>query len=251
MKVIVVKDYAAMSREAANVIAACVKENPACRLGLATGSTPEGLYAELVGDYKAGQLDFSQVTTFNLDEYRGLDNDHEQSYHYFMKKNLFDAVNIDPVRTHVPDGANPNAAVVCARYEAAIDAAGGIDLQLLGIGHNGHIGFNEPGTEFPKLTSCVDLAESTIFANSRLFSSADEVPRQAYTMGIGTIMKAKKILVVASGAGKATVVRNAFFGPVTPFVPASVLQLHHDVTLVVDEEAASLLEGSVAGSADL
>jgi glucosamine-6-phosphate deaminase len=240
--IIKTKDYAEMSRKAADVIAQCVTNNPACRLGLATGSTPEGLYAELAKDYQSGALDFSKVLSFNLDEYRGLSHDHEQSYHYFMKKHLFDKINIDQANTHVPDGANPDAQAACDEYEAAIDAAGGIDLQLLGIGHNGHIGFNEPAAFFPKKTNCVDLTESTIVANSRLFESIDEVPRQAYTMGIGTIMKAKKILVVANGAGKAEIVRDAFFGSVTPEVPASILQFHPNVIVVVDEQAASLLE---------
>ncbi|MCL1797414.1 MAG: glucosamine-6-phosphate deaminase [Eggerthellaceae bacterium] len=241
MEIIVAKDYAEMSRKAADVIAACLKENPATRLGLATGSTPEGLYACLVKDYQAGLLDFSQASSFNLDEYRGLAHDHDQSYHYFMKKNLFDAVNIDPANTAVPDGANPDAQAACDEYEAAIEAAGGVDIQLLGMGHNGHIGFNEPADEFPKQTHCVDLTESTISANSRLFDSAEEVPRQAYTMGIGTIMKAKKILVVANGTAKAAIVRDAFTGAVTPSVPASILQFHPDVTVVLDADAASLL----------
>ncbi|MCL2826776.1 MAG: glucosamine-6-phosphate deaminase [Eggerthellaceae bacterium] len=241
MEIIVTKDYAEMSRVAANVIAQCIKETPACRIGLATGSTPEGLYADLVKFYEAGSLDFSDVLSFNLDEYRGLGHDHDQSYHFFMKAHLFDHVNIDPANTHVPDGANPDAQAACDEYEDAIEAAGGIDIQLLGIGHNGHIGFNEPASCFAKRTNCVDLTESTIQANSRLFDSADEVPRQAYTMGIGTIMKARKILVVANGTGKAAIVRDAFTGPVTPEVPASVLQFHPDVVVVVDEEAASLL----------
>jgi len=240
MEFVVAKDYADMSRQAADLIAACIKENPNCKLGLATGSTPEGLYDELVVDFETGELDFSGVTSFNLDEYRGLDHDHEQSYHYFMRKHLFDAVNIDPANTHVPDGSNPDAATACRAYEEAIRAAGGIDIQLLGIGHNGHIGFNEPAADFPKYTNCVDLTESTINANSRLFDSVEEVPLQAYTMGIGTIMKARKILVVANGSGKAAIVRDAFFGPVTPFVPASILQFHPDVTVIVDEQAAAL-----------
>lgn len=241
MRFIIAKDYEEMSRAAADVIAAQVRENPACTLGLATGSTPEGLYACLAADCAAGALDFSQVESFNLDEYRGLDGDHEQSYRYFMDKHLFDRVNIDKARTHVPDGSNPDADAACAAYETSIARAGGIDLQLLGLGHNGHIGFNEPADVFPKATNCVDLTESTIRANSRLFDSADEVPRQAYTMGIGTIMRARKILVVAAGSDKAEIVRDAFTGDVTPRVPASILQFHPDVTVIVDAEAGALL----------
>ena len=182
------------------------------------------------------------MTSFNLDEYRGLDPQHDQSYRYFMEHNLFSHVDIDPARTHVPDGACPDADAACAAYEQAIAEAGGLGLQLLGLGHNGHIGFNEPAPEFPKETHCVALTESTINANSRLFDSADDVPREAYTMGIGTIMAAKEILVVANGADKADIVRRAFFGPVTPEVPASILQFHPNVTVVVDKEAAALCQ---------
>ncbi|MEF9925786.1 MAG: glucosamine-6-phosphate deaminase [Raoultibacter sp.] len=240
MEFIIAKDYDEMSRKAADVIAAIVREDPQCTLGLATGSTPIGLYADLAADFAAGVLDFSQVTTCNLDEYRGLAHDHVQSYHYFMRENLFNKVNIDLENTHVPDGSNPDAAAACAEYEQVIAQAGGIDVQLLGLGHNGHIGFNEPADNFAATTQCVDLTQSTIQANSRLFDSADEVPRQAYTMGIGTIMAARKVLVIASGADKAEIVRAAFFGPVTPQVPASVLQFHHDVTVIVDAEAGAL-----------
>lgn len=239
MEFIVAKNYEEMSRKAADVIAELVASKPDCTLGLATGSTPEGLYAQLVEDYKAGKISFKDVTTFNLDEYRGLDHDHVQSYHYFMAKHLFNNVDIDMAATHVPDGSNPDAEAACAEYEAAIKAHGGVDIQLLGLGHNGHIGFNEPNSEFVKETNCVKLTQSTIEANSRLFDSIDEVPTEAYTMGIGTIMRAKKVLVVANGKGKAEIVKKAFFGPVTPEVPASVLQFHPDVTVIVDEEAAS------------
>lgn len=241
MKLVITNNYEEMSREAANVIADLVRGKSNCVLGLATGSTPEGLYSCLAEDFNQGRLDFSNVTSFNLDEYRGLEHSHNQSYHYFMNKHLFSKVNINPDNTHVPNGANPCSEEACSSYEKAIDKAGGIDLQLLGLGHNGHIGFNEPADEFVKATNCVDLTESTINANSRLFNSIDEVPRQAYTMGIGTIMKARKILVVANGKGKAEIVKKAFFGPVSPLVPASVLQFHHDVVVIVDKEAASLL----------
>lgn len=240
MKVIVADTYDQMSRTAADVIADALRAKPACVLGLATGSTPIGLYAQLVEDCARGAISFAKAQTFNLDEYRGLAAEHPQSYRYFMQHHLFDHVDVDAERTHVPDGANADAEAACTGYEAAIEAAGGIDLQLLGLGHNGHIGFNEPCDEFPVATHLVQLTESTITANSRLFDSPDEVPREAYTMGIGTIMKARRVLVVASGADKAQIVRDAFFGPVKPQVPASVLQLHPDVTVVLDKEAGSL-----------
>ena len=241
MQLFIEETYEEMSRRAADLIAAQLIVDPASTLGLATGSTPIGLYADLVEDFQADRISFEQVTTFNLDEYRGLSPEHDQSYRYFMQKNLFDHVDIDPEATSVPDGANPDAQAACESYEQAISEAGGIDLQLLGLGHNGHIGFNEPCDEFPVRTQVVELTESTINANSRLFESIDQVPCEAYTMGIGTIMKARAILVVASGVDKAQIVRDAFFGPVTPQVPASVLQLHPNVTVVVDAEAGSLL----------
>ena len=242
MEIIVAKDYQDMSEAAADIIAELVAEKPGCVLGLATGSTPEGLYAELVKRYNEEGLDFSRIATFNLDEYRGLPATHEQSYRYFMQKHLFDHVNVRPENTHVPNGANPDAEAACDAYEAEIALSGGVDLQLLGLGHNGHIGFNEPADEFTKETNCVDLTESTINANSRLFNSADEVPRQAYTMGIGTIMAAKQILLVVSGEDKAQIVRDAFFGPVTPQCPASILQFHPNAIAVVDEAAFSACE---------
>lgn len=239
MRIIEAKDYQEMSRKAAEVIAAQVTMKPNCVLGLATGSSPIGTYDQLVEWYEKGDLDFSTVKTVNLDEYRGLTHDNDQSYYYFMHEHLFDRVNIDPANTNVPDGTEPDAEKECARYEELIKSYGGIDLQLLGLGHNGHIGFNEPADAFTVTTNCVDLTESTIEANKRFFASADDVPRQAYTMGIGTIMKAKKILVVVNGEGKADIVAKAFFGPVTPEVPASILQLHPDVTIVADKEALS------------
>ena len=241
MNVFVTDSYEEMSRAAADVIATLVAEKPDCVLGLATGSTPIGLYAELVKDYEAGKISFAKVKSFNLDEYRGLPGDHDQSYRYFMNTNLFDHVDIDKAQTHVPDGTNPDAEAEGLAYEAAIEEAGGVDLQLLGLGHNGHIGFNEPADDFPVITHVVDLTESTINANSRLFDSIDEVPRQAYTMGIGTIMKAREILLVVNGEGKAEIVRDVLAGPVTPRVPASALQLHPKVTVVLDKEAAKLL----------
>jgi glucosamine-6-phosphate deaminase len=237
MKIYKAKDYKDMSRKAANIISAQVIMKPNCVLGLATGSTPIGTYDQLVEWYNKGDLDFSEVTTVNLDEYKGLPRTNDQSYYYFMHQHLFDRVNIDPERTNVPNGMEPDAEKECGRYEELIRSLGGVDLQLLGLGHNGHIGFNEPGEAFEKETHCVDLTESTIEANKRFFASAEDVPKQAYTMGIKTIMQAKKILVVVNGEAKADIVERAFFGPVTPEVPASILQMHNDVTLVGDEAA--------------
>lgn len=241
MKIIAAEDYEQMSRAAANLISAQVIMKPNCVLGLATGSTPIGTYQQLIEWYKKGDLDFSQVTTINLDEYKGLSPENDQSYRYFMNKNFFDSVNVKKENTHVPDGLEPDADKACRDYNKIIADCGGIDLQLLGLGLNGHIGFNEPGTAFEKDTHCVDLSESTIRANSRFFASMDEVPKQAYTMGIKTIMQAKKIVIIVNGKGKAQIVKDAFFGPITPKVPASVLQLHNDVTLVADNEALSLI----------
>lgn len=237
MKIYKAKDYKDMSRKAANIISAQVIMKPNCVLGLATGSTPIGTYDQLVEWYNKGDLDFSEVTTVNLDEYKGLPRTNDQSYYYFMHQHLFDRVNIDPERTNVPNGMEPDAEKECGRYEELIRSLSGVDLQLLGLGHNGHIGFNEPGEAFEKETHCVDLTESTIEANKRFFASADDVPKQAYTMGIKTIMQAKKILIVVNGENKADIVERAFFGPVTPEVPASILQLHNDVTLVGDKAA--------------
>ena len=242
MKIYKAKDYKDMSRKAANIISAQVIMKPNCVLGLATGSTPIGTYDQLVEWYNKGDLDFSEVTTVNLDEYKGLPRTNDQSYYYFMHQHLFDRVNIDPERTNVPNGMEPDAEKECGRYEELIRSLGGVDLQLLGLGHNGHIGFNEPGEAFEKETHCVDLTESTIEANKRFFASADDVPKQAYTMGIKTIMQAKKILIVVNGENKADIVERAFFGPVTPEVPASILQLHNDVTLVGDEAALAKIE---------
>lgn len=241
MRIIVTKDYNDMSRKAANIISAQIITKPDCVLGLATGSSPVGAYKTLVDWYKKGDLDFSEVTTVNLDEYRGLTHSNDQSYYYFMNDNLFSHVNIDPAHTHIPDGTEPDAQKACDDFEAIVKNCGGIDLQLLGLGHNGHIGFNEPAEDFPKFTHCVDLTESTIQANARFFDKPEDVPTQAYTMGIGTIMRAKRILLIASGKDKAAIVKEALFGPVRPQVPASILQLHPDVTVVLDEEAASCL----------
>lgn len=234
-------DYKDLSRKAANIIAAQMILKPDCTLGLATGSSPVGTYEQLIERFKDGDLDFSRITSVNLDEYKGLAPDNDQSYRYFMNTNLFNHVNVDKAHTFVPDGLEPDAEKACREYDEIIENVGGIDLQLLGLGHNGHIGFNEPADSFSKGTNCVDLTESTIEANKRFFESEADVPRQAYTMGIRTIMLAKKILVVVSGKDKAEILKKVVCGPVTPKVPASVLQLHPDVTIVADSEACSLL----------
>lgn len=234
-------DYHDMSRKAANIISAQIIMKPNCVLGLATGSSPVGTYKQLVEWYKKGDLDFSKVTSINLDEYKGLGPDNAQSYRYFMNTHLFDLVNIDKSRTFVPDGLEPDSEKACSVYNHIIAREGGIDLQLLGLGRNGHIGFNEPGEAFEKETHCVDLTESTIEANKRFFACEEDVPRQAYSMGIKSIMQAKKILVVVSGADKADALKATISGPITPAVPASILQLHNDVTIVADADALSKL----------
>lgn len=241
MRIYQAENYKAMSRRAANIISAQVIYKPNCVLGLATGGTPVGTYKQLIDWYNKGDLDFAEVTTVNLDEYRGLPRENAQSYWYFMHDNLFNHVNIDPNRINLPDGTNMDAEAECKRYDDVIHNVGGIDLQLLGIGHDGHIGFNEPGSAFELGTHCVDLTQETIEANKRFFDSIDDVPRQAYTMGIKTIMQARKVLLVASGKDKAEIVKKAFFGPVTPTVPASILQMHPDFILVGDEDALSLI----------
>lgn len=237
MRVYCGKDYEQASRIAANFISAQVIMKPDSVLGLATGSTPIGTYEQLIKWYEKGDLDFSAVHSINLDEYRGLTAENDQSYRYFMNTHLFDHINIDKKNTFVPDGTEPDAEKACRDYDEIIRAHGGIDLQILGLGHNGHIGFNEPDSTFCKGTHCVQLTESTISANARFFASMDEVPKEAYTMGIQSIMQAKKIMVIVSGEGKKDIVEKAFLGPITPEVPASVLQLHSDVILVGDEAA--------------
>ncbi|MCI9345142.1 MAG: glucosamine-6-phosphate deaminase [Lachnospiraceae bacterium] len=237
MRVYCAADYNHASRVAANIISAQVIMKPDCVLGLATGSTPVGTYEELIRRYEQGDLDFSRVHSINLDEYRGLAGDNDQSYRYFMNTHLFDSINIDKKNTYVPDGLEPDSEKACRDYEEIIKAHGGVDLQILGLGHNGHIGFNEPGSTFEKETHCVTLSETTRQANARFFSSMDEVPTEAYTMGIGSIMQAKKIVVIVTGEGKREIVKKAFLGPITPEVQASVLQLHNDVILVGDEAA--------------
>lgn len=243
MRIINCHTYEAMSRKAADILAAQIQLKPNCVLGLATGTTPIGAYQGLIKKYESGSLDFSEVRTYNLDEYRGLTHEDPQSYHYFMNDQLFNHVNIDPANVHVPDGANAGADAACADYDRMVAEAGYCDLQLLGIGRNGHIGFNEPADEFSKGTHCVDLTESTIEANSRLFEKEEDVPRQAYTMGTQTIMNARCILVVANGENKAQAVRDMCFGPIVPTCPASILQLHPNVFVVCDDAALSLCEG--------
>ena len=242
MNICKAKNYQDMSRKAANIISAQVIMKPHCVLGLATGSSPIGTYKQLIEWYNKGDLDFARVMSINLDEYKGLSPENPQSYRYFMNTNLFDHVNIDKTRTFVPNGLEPDPEKACAAYEEIIRQSGGIDLQLLGLGRNGHIGFNEPADSFARETHCVNLTESTIDANKRFFESENDVPRQAYTMGIGSIMKARKILVVVSGEDKADALKATICGPITQQVPASILQLHNDVTIVADEAALSKMD---------
>ena len=237
MKVYREKDEAAVAKRASGILLAVVNLKPDCVLGLATGTTPIPTYQAMIEACRDGRADFSKVHTVNLDEYRGLQHDDPNSYHFFMKDNLFDHINIDPANTNVPDGAEPDAEKACSSYDELIRSLGGIDIQLLGIGHNGHIAFNEPTDHFPDGTHIVDLTQDTIEANSRLFNDISEVPTQAITMGIGSIMSARRILLLATGANKADAVRATLYGPVTPQVPASILRLHPDVTIICDEAA--------------
>ena len=241
MKIYAAKDYDDMSRKAGNLIAAQIILKPDAILGLATGSTPVGAYGQLIEKCKAGDIDFSRIRSVNLDEYKGLSGEHDQSYRYFMNHNLFDHVNIDKARTNVPNGLAEDPEAECRRYDQVIADMDGIDLQLLGIGGNGHIGFNEPCEVFEKGTHVVTLTEETRQSNARFFASIDEVPTHALTMGIQNIMSAKKVLLLASGEGKAKALYDSCFGPVTPHVPASVLQLHNDVVIIADEAALTLI----------
>lgn len=235
MKYIVVNTYEELSNKAADLIAAQILVKPNCVLGLATGSSPVGTYQRLIADNKSGKIDFSTVTSVNLDEYVGLDGSNDQSYRYFMNDNLFDHVNIDKAKTFVPNGCAADLKAEGEAYDAMIKELGGIDLQLLGIGLDGHIGFNEPDSVFTGPTHEVKLDESTIEANARFFASKEEVPTTAITMGMLSIMQAKKVLLVANGAKKKEIVEKAFFGPIDPQVPASILQLHPDVTVIFSE----------------
>lgn len=236
MKFIKTKTYEEMSVKAAEIIAEQVKskENPV--LGLATGSTPVGIYKELISAYNKGELDFSRVTSVNLDEYIGLDGENDQSYRYFMNNNLFNHINIDKSKTFVPSGIAADIEKEAAEYDANIERLGGIDIQLLGIGLDGHIGFNEPDSVFIKPTHKVELDKSTIKANARFFENEADVPRYAITMGMGAIMQAKKVLLVANGENKREIIEKAFYGPITPAVPASILQLHNDLTVIYSEK---------------
>ncbi len=237
MKIVVCENYEAMSKVGADIIAQLLKDKPACVLGLATGSTPVGMYTELAKMNAAGEISFKDVTSYNLDEYYPLAPTHDQSYRYFMNKNLFDKVDIDKEKTHVPDGLAEDPTAMGAAYDAAIEAAGGIDLQVLGLGPNGHIAFNEPEEELYAGTHLTGLTESTIKANSRFFDSIEDVPTQAVTMGIGSIMKAKKIIVLASGKGKHAVIEKMLSGRITTQCPGTLLLAHADVTLIVDKDA--------------
>ena len=233
MKIVVCNTYDELSQYIADRVASLVNENPECILGLATGSTPVGAYEKLGEMCKAGKVDFSKVRSFNLDEYLGLTPDNDQSYRYFMNKNLFEKINIDINNTRVPSGISEDPDKMCKEYDEAIDAAGGIDLQLLGIGENGHIAFNEPASQLYSGTHVTDLTESTIKANSRFFEKIEDVPTQAVTMGIGSIMKAKSIIIAANGANKKAAVDVLRSGMIDTNCPASVLNAHRDVTLVV------------------
>lgn len=240
MKVIVTENYEEMSKKAAEIIIDIVKNNPSAVLGLATGSSPIGTYQNMIKDYKENGTSYKGVHTVNLDEYVGLTADHDQSYAYFMRDNLFNHVDIDLKNTNVPCGSATDLQKECDRYNALLEEYKQ-DVQLLGIGSNGHIGFNEPGTPIGSVTHLVDLTENTIKDNSRLFASIDEVPRQALSMGIKNIMNAKSVILVACGKNKAKAVYGMVKGEITPDLPASILQLHPFVTLVCDKEAASLL----------
>ena len=235
MRYITVKNYDELSTKAAALICAQVNVKPNCVLGLATGSSPLGTYAKIAEKCANGEVDFSEVTSVNLDEYMGLDGSHDQSYRYFMNTNLFSKINIDLAKTHVPNGCAADLEAECKAYDELIAKLGGIDLQLLGIGLDGHIGFNEPDKYFEKATHVVELDPSTIEANARFFASEAEVPRKAVTMGMGGIMGAKKVLLIANGKNKKEILEKAFFGPITPEVPASILQLHPDLTVIYSE----------------
>lgn len=242
MKIIQAKDYQEMSRIAANIVSAQMILFPRSVLGLATGDTPIGMYRQLIEWYRKGDLDFEKARTVNLDEYVGLATDHEQSYNWFMWHHLFSQVNLLPHNIFLPDGLADDSAAECRRYEENIRALGGVDLQVLGIGHNGHIGFNEPGPVFTKNTHVVTLSERTLSANSRFFDSYESMPRQAITMGMGTIMQAKRIVLLCAGEAKSEILRSALLGDIDPMVPASILQLHTDVTITADEAALGRMD---------
>lgn len=240
MKIIKAKNYKDMSRKAANILSAQVIKKPNSVLGLATGSTPIGMYKQLIEWYKKGDIDFSQVKTFNLDEYVGLSMDHPKSYHKFMYDNFFTKINVSPQNISIPNGLSEDHQKECYEYEKKIADAGGINLQVLGIGRNGHIGFNEPNEYFERDTHVVKLKQQTREDNSRFFKNIDEVPVSAISMGMGIIMKAEKILLLCSGKGKADILKQSLYGKIDPSIPASILQLHSDITVVADEDALGL-----------
>ncbi|GAB6087894.1 glucosamine-6-phosphate deaminase [Alkaliphilus crotonatoxidans] len=242
MRIYIEENYEKMSKKAALIVASQIILNPKSVLGLATGTTTIGMYQELVEMYQRGELDFSEVTTFNLDEYYGLGQDNQQSYYAYMIENLFRHINVSREHIHIPNGMAANVVQECLAYEEKIRMAGGIDLQVLGIGANGHIGFNEPADKLNVRTHLVDLSEKTIQDNSRFFDTPDQVPRQALSVGIATIMKAKQIVLLASGKNKAEAIREMTSGYVNTQVPASILQTHSNVSLIIDEEAASLIK---------
>lgn len=238
MKLWIGEDAQAVAERAADLIEDVIKRKPDCVLGLATGSTPLQTYQELIERYRAGKTDYSRVRTFNLDEYYGLSPDHPQSYYYYMHHNLFQHLNIQKENTHIPDGLAEDTTASCTEYEQMIADSGGIDLQLLGIGNNGHIGFNEPADQLQPHTHLTELSETTIKANARFFSSDEEVPRHALTMGMSTIMSARKIVLLAVGEAKADIIKKLFDVGITTQLPASLLKLHHDATILVDQAAA-------------
>jgi glucosamine-6-phosphate deaminase len=242
MRIVVAKNYEELSKIAADEIVKLMNSKPSCVLGLATGSSPVGMYKELVRLYKEGKVDFSKVTTINLDEYRGLKGDNPQSYRYFMDSNLFNHINIGKENTFVPDGMAEDVEEECRNYDNRIAQLGGIDLQVLGIGHNGHIGFNEPSEYLNLSTHLTDLKQETIEANSRFFDAIDKVPTQAITMGLGGIMKAKKVLLLAYGQKKADIISKLVEGKISTKVPASILQVHRDVVIIVDEAAGAFVK---------
>ncbi|MBN1066958.1 glucosamine-6-phosphate deaminase [Clostridium botulinum] len=241
MKILVCENYDKLSEKAAQIIMSQITLKSNSILGLATGSTPIGMYKKLVEMYENKMIDFSDVKTFNLDEYQNLPISNDQSYHYFMDDNLFNYINVKRENIHIPNGMANDIENECVKYDNLIKEAGGIDIQVLGIGNNAHIGFNEPTVNFEKKTYVVELEESTKIANARFFNSLDEVPSKAITMGIGSIFESKKIMLLATGKNKAKAIYDTIYGKVTPEVPASILQFHDDLIVILDKEAASLL----------
>lgn len=241
MRIIIAEDYNDMSKKAANMLAAQIILKPDSVLGLATGSTPLETYRFLMKMYNDETISFDRVTSFNLDEYVGLSTENENSYHYYMEDNFFQFVNVPKENRHIPDGTAKDVDQECKDYEKKIRAHGGIDFQILGIGNNGHIGFNEPDLKFEAVTHQIDLDEETIKANARFFDSEEEVPKKAITMGVRTIMNARKVILLANGSNKAETIHKAIYGKIDPKLPASILQLHPDVTFILDKEAASML----------